>query len=89
MKIEFNDSGEEEMEKYASIAGLEDLKDFLNNALTLMVWTIQQIQQGRKIAAIDDTEHKAYELDMDFFGNIKKADQSAVSDNPQCQKFTN
>lgn len=46
-------------------------KDLINNALSLLKWTIKEIKTGRIIASVDEKNEKYKELNMPIFSAIQ------------------
>lgn len=74
IKIQFEISCDKlnELEKLSDIAGFKTKTELLNNALTLLEWTVKKIERGNKIATIDEANKSYHELSMPFFKNIKR-----------------
>lgn len=51
--------------------GVSTRKDFINNALSLLVWAIKQKKQGRIIAAVDEEGKTYQEVIMPMLDYIK------------------
>jgi metal-responsive CopG/Arc/MetJ family transcriptional regulator len=52
-------------------SGVSTRKDFINNALSLLVWAIKQKKQGRMIAAVDEEGKTYQEVIMPMLDYIK------------------
>ena len=61
-----------ELEQLMSRAGLEDKKDLLNNALTLLEWAITEREGGRTIASLDIKKKHAKLLVMPILSAIQE-----------------
>jgi hypothetical protein len=71
-RLQFELSAEklDEFERVRQEGGFESRKDLLNNALTLLKWTMKHAQQGHVIAAVDEKSKKYFELQMPFLTHV-------------------
>jgi hypothetical protein len=67
--------------------GVETYKDLINNALTLLDWTVSEVQAGREIAAVDEQAQKYRELAMPILDHARRVAQqrkpAQVEEKPQ------
>ena len=72
VRIQFELSVEKvrELEKLMAEAEVPTKKDFINNALTLLVWAIEETRAGRVIASLDQSSKHYKELVMPLLSNI-------------------
>lgn len=61
-----------ELENLMETIGVKTKKDLFNNALTMLEWAVEQIQDRRKIVSLDCENGQYIELLMPIFSNIKK-----------------
>lgn len=54
----------ERMNWMMEACAIESRKDLFNNALTLLEWAVQEVQEGRKIASFDDNKRDRTILSM-------------------------
>jgi hypothetical protein len=59
-----------ELEQLMAEADVPTKKDFINNALTLLVWAIQETKAGRTIASLDEASQHYKELVMPVLSAI-------------------
>ena len=67
IQIDFPEQKVQELKLLMNTIGLDTYKDLFNNALTLLEWTVSEVQAGRSIAAVDETANKYRELAMPIF----------------------
>lgn len=70
IQIELPDEKVKELESLMKDAGLKTKKDFISNALTLLVWAIRERQAGRIIASVDENEKKYKEILLPALENM-------------------
>jgi hypothetical protein len=61
----------EELEKLIAKTGVTTRKDLFENALTLLEWAVEQREQGRIIASVDEEEDFYRELVMPALASVK------------------
>jgi hypothetical protein len=60
-----------ELESLIELTGVATRKDFINGALSLLVWAIREKQKGRIIASVDESTDRYKEVTMpmlDYLG---------------------
>lgn len=60
-----------ELEFLMEQTGVSTRKDFINNALSLLVWAIKQKKQGRIIAAVDEDSKTYQEVIMPMLDYVR------------------
>ena len=76
------------IKKLMAETGTDTYRELFSNALTLLEWSVQQVQSGRIIASLDESEMKYKELVMpalktaEIFHTRKKA-QDGVEKNKE------
>jgi hypothetical protein len=72
VRIQFELSPEKvrELEKLMSEADIPTKKDLINNALTLLVWAMEETKAGRTIASLDQASKHYKELAMPVLSAI-------------------
>lgn len=71
-RISLSADEEEELNGLLVESKCEDMKDLLNNALTLFSWAAKEVGKGRSIASVDEKTGKFTILSMDAFDNLKR-----------------
>ncbi|HLC48886.1 MAG TPA: hypothetical protein VJI96_00680 [Candidatus Andersenbacteria bacterium] len=61
-----------------AISGLWTLRDFLNTAVNILQWTIEQAREGRTIVSVDKVTGETRELTAPFLEHVW--DHSAAQD---------
>ncbi|MDO9426981.1 MAG: hypothetical protein Q7T93_09095 [Methylobacterium sp.] len=51
----------EELQRLMSISGITTQKDFVNNAITILEWAIEQSQKGNEVVSLNK-KHKKYDV---------------------------
>lgn len=72
IQIDLPNEKVQELKALMKTVGLETYKDLINNALTLLNWTVTEVQAGRSIAAVDEVANKYRELAMPIFEQAKR-----------------
>jgi hypothetical protein len=72
VRIQFELSADKvrELEKLMAEADVPTKKDFINNALTLLVWAMEETRAGRVIASLDQSTENYKELVMPVLSAI-------------------
>lgn len=60
-QFEMPESNADRLDELAKQAGVAK-KDIINNALTILEWAIEEVQAGRSIASIDESNDRYREL---------------------------
>ena len=78
-KICFELSAEKiaEFDKLVSDGRFDSRKEMLNNALTLLAWTLMHAKKGHAIAAVDESQKVYVELAMPFLTGLSEKYNSA------------
>ncbi len=71
IQFELNEERFAELEVLKDELGLKTKKDLLNNALSLLKWTVKEIKSGRIIASMDEQNGKYKELSMPIFSAVQ------------------
>jgi len=64
IQLELPESRISSIKELMEVLGVETYKDLFNNALSLLDWTVEQVQDGRIIAALKTDDNKYKELVM-------------------------
>jgi len=86
INIELPEARVDELKLLMRKIEVDTYKDLLNNALTLLEWTVAEVAAGRSIASVDEAANKYRELAMPIFENARKAAQrekAAASQRPE------
>lgn len=62
IQLGFSEEKIEELKDLREKCGLSNWNDFVNNALTLLVWAIRETNKGRVIASIDEKTKRYKEI---------------------------
>ena len=62
-------------------AGFETYKDLFNHSLTLLEWSINEVKDGKAIAALDEQSDKYRVLAMPFLDRVARAARKAEQTN--------
>lgn len=60
-----------ELDQLMKLSGVSTKKEFVNSALTLLKWAINQRRAGRIIGSIDERKDSYRELEMPILSEIK------------------
>lgn len=74
VRVQFELSEEKlrELEELMEESGIKTKKDFINNALTLLEWAIEEKKAGRMIASIDEKGEKYREVLMPLLSTMAR-----------------
>ncbi len=62
-----------DFEELMTLSGATTKRDCVNTAITLLAWTLRQVQEGRKIVSLDDEQKVCRELDLQpLFAEVRK-----------------
>ncbi len=64
IQLDMDNEGMRWIEELKGATGLKTHKDLFNNSLTLLDWAVQQRQEGRIIASLDERNKDYKELQM-------------------------
>lgn len=56
LNFDFSPERVEELKQLLEESGTETMKDLINNALTILEWTIQETKSGNEIAAVNESD---------------------------------
>jgi hypothetical protein len=73
MNIELPEARLDDLKLLMGKLGVETYKDLFNNALTLLEWTVGEVEAGRAIASVDERANKYRELAMPILENARKS----------------
>lgn len=72
VQFELPDERVKRIEDLMRESGISTKKDFINNALTLLEWAIQETKAGMMIASVDEKNEKYKELVMPVLSAVGK-----------------
>jgi hypothetical protein len=61
LNLEFPEERIEELKQLQTETGTESMKDFVNNAFTILEWAVKETEDGNEIAAVNDG-HETYRV---------------------------
>jgi hypothetical protein len=64
VEAEIPDEQHRRLEALMEEAGIKTMKDLLNNALTLLEWSLKETRSGRIIASVDESNRQYKQLGM-------------------------
>ncbi len=70
--FEFDDEKLKDIDAQLPVTGFTERKQYINAAITLFEWCVNQARQGRRIAAVDDGEQKLIEVDIAAFDHARR-----------------
>ncbi len=73
LQLEMDESRLKVIEKLMQLTDLHTKKEFINNALTLFKWAIEERQHGRQIASVDAAGQAYRELRMPALDTVEAA----------------
>jgi hypothetical protein len=79
IQFELPEEKARELEALMKETGVATKKDFINNALTLLEWVIQEKKKGRSIASVDEENQRYRELVMPLLEMISGPTKHAPS----------
>lgn len=62
----------DELQALMEATGVATRKEFINNALSLMVWAIKERRKGRVIASLDESNNSYREVVMPMLNHVGK-----------------
>jgi len=71
IQYELSDKENAEIELLMKDTGIKTKRDFINNAITLFEWAINERKNGRIIGSIDEKNNKYKEIIMPSMTNIR------------------
>lgn len=72
VQFELTEEKVRELEALMEESGVKTKKDFINNALTLLEWAIEEKKAGRMIASVDKNEESYREVLMPLLSNMAR-----------------
>lgn len=81
MQFDVTSEKAQEIDDLIEECGFASKKDFFNNAITLLKWTVKHARNGNAIASIDADEKRYRELQMPFLETVQSKSKSK-SKNP-------
>ncbi len=70
-QFEMLQSNADRLEELAILAGVTE-KEIINNALTVFEWAIKEVQAGRVIGSVDETNNVRKELVLPLFSSLPR-----------------
>ena len=70
IQLEFPEGKVRELKALMEKAEIRTYHDLFNNALTFMKWAVQEAEEGRIIASLDERSGKVKELVMPFLQTV-------------------
>lgn len=64
IQVEFDENGMRMIEDLKKKTGISTYKDLFNNALALLSWSVEQRENARTIASVDESTKEYRELQM-------------------------
>lgn len=73
IQVQLDKRGEEILVEIKQATQKEDMsyRELFDNAIALLYWAVQQLQQGRTIASLDENEKNYKQVTMPLFDRIK------------------
>jgi hypothetical protein len=56
LNFEFPEDRVQELKDLQAAAGAENMKELVNNALTILEWAIKEVKNGNEIAAVNEND---------------------------------
>ena len=78
IQLEISDNKHKQIKTLMEKADFKTYSELFNNAVTLLQWSIQQIEAGRSILSVDQDGGKEKELLMPFLQHVEKPADSEV-----------
>jgi hypothetical protein len=72
IQIDLSEDRYKEIESLIEECGFSTKKDFFDNAITLLKWTVKQARRGLSIASVNEREKKYTELQMPFLERVQE-----------------
>lgn len=74
MRLQYEISKEKnaELEKLMKDTGIDTKREFINAAVTLFMWAINEAKNGRSIGSVDEESSKWKEIVMSALETVKK-----------------
>ncbi len=72
IQLELPESQVRKIEKLMDKSGTKTKKDFFNNALSVLEWAIDERENNRTVASINEAENSYKELNMPILSHIGK-----------------
>ena len=72
LQIEVTEESLTQLDALREEAGLESMKDLVNNALTLLGWAVTEAKKGRLIASVDEQAQSFKELSMPVLEELRR-----------------
>ena len=79
LQLEMTGERERELTELMERVEVATKKDFLNNALTLLEWAIEEVQVGRVIASLDEAEMKYKVVVMPILENVRRRSRVKIA----------
>jgi hypothetical protein len=78
LQFEISEQEIEKLDEMLKETNLDSYKDLLNNSLSLFYWAVQQIKNGKIIAAVDENDQKYIEVQMQSLQHIIDSKKSEI-----------
>lgn len=79
IQLEIDDAGVIVLSDLRAETGVKSHKELFNNAISVLVWAVQQRRQGRIVASIDEQNKNFRELSMPILDRVKVAALAAAA----------
>lgn len=73
VQLDIPDNKFREIEALMEECGFKTKKEFFDNAVTLLKWTVKQAKKGNLIASVDERANKYTELQMPFIEHVSSS----------------
>jgi hypothetical protein len=73
IQVQLDKRGEEIISEIKQAAEKEDMsyRELFDNAMAFLYWGVQQLQEGRTIASLDENEKNYKQVTMPLFDRVK------------------
>jgi hypothetical protein len=78
IQLEISENKRKQIQTLMEKADLKTYSELFNNAVTLLQWSIQQIEHGRSILSVDQDSGKERELLMPFLQHVGQSASTEV-----------
>lgn len=87
IQFELSKSRATELESIMEEVHVKTRTEFLNNAITLLIWAISEAKAGRIIASVDEEKEKYRELVMPVLEVVKQSANKPVREDTASKKL--
>jgi hypothetical protein len=81
VQLDLPEARVQELKTLMDEAGFDTYKDLFNHSLTLLEWAINEVKDGKAIAALDEQGDKYRVLAMPFLDRVARAARKAEQAN--------